>query len=77
MGNREQYLKVHKDALDEKIHLKTDPVKNPDGLSIVSPVLIGEGCLIEPGARVGPYAVLGNGCRVQAEFCCREFRFMG
>jgi NDP-sugar pyrophosphorylase family protein len=65
MGNREQYLKVHKDALDDKIHLKTGPIKNPDGLSIVSPVLIGEGCHIEPGACVGPYAVLGHGCRVE------------
>jgi len=65
MGNRQQYLRVHKDALDGKISLKTDIIKNPDGLSIVSPVVMGEDCQIEPNARIGPHAVLGNGCRVK------------
>ncbi len=65
MGNREQYLKVHKDALDGKVGLKTKPTKNSEGVSFAPPVLIGDGCHIEPGARIGPYAVLGNGCRVE------------
>jgi len=65
MGNREQYLQVHQDALDGKSRLKTGLIKTPDGSSIVAPVIIGEGCSIEPGARIGPYAVLGNGCRVK------------
>ena len=64
MGNREQYLQVHKDALDGKIQLKSSPTKNLEGLNVVSPVVIGEGCHIDPGARIGPHAVLGNGCRV-------------
>jgi mannose-1-phosphate guanylyltransferase len=64
MGNREQYLKVHKDALDGKIGLKTGLPKNWEGLSIVPPVIVGEGCHIEPSARIGPHAVLGNGCSV-------------
>jgi NDP-sugar pyrophosphorylase family protein len=65
MGNREQYLKVHKDALDGKIILKTGLTKIPEGSSIVPPVLMGEGCMIEPGARIGPNVVLGNGCHVK------------
>ena len=65
MGNRAQYLKVHKDALDGKTRLKTGPLKKPEGSSIVPPVFAGEDCLIDPHAKVGPYAVLGIGCRVK------------
>jgi mannose-1-phosphate guanylyltransferase len=64
MGNRAQYLQVHKDALDEKISLKTDLIKNPEGLSIIPPVAIGKDCHIDPNAQIGPHVVLGNGCRV-------------
>lgn len=64
MGNREQYLKVHQDALDGKVSLKMDRFKSSEGLSVVPPVIIGEGCQIEPSARIGPHAVLGNGCSV-------------
>ncbi len=66
MGNREQYLQVHKDALDEKIRLKSDLIKNPEGLSIVPPVMIGKDCYIESNAQIGPNVVLGNGCRVES-----------
>ena len=65
MGNREQYLQVHKDALDGKISLKTDIIKNPDGYSIVSPVVMGADCRIDSNARIGPHAVLGNRCHVK------------
>jgi len=65
MGSREQYLQVHKDSLDGKVSLKTDLQKNPEGVSFIPPVFIGEDCLIENNARIGPYAVLGNGCRVK------------
>jgi NDP-sugar pyrophosphorylase family protein len=64
MGNREQYLKVHKDVLDGKVRLNTDLLKNLEGLPIVPPVLIGENCRIATNARIGPHAVLGNGCTV-------------
>jgi len=66
MGNREQYLKVHKDALDGKIRLQTGPLKKLQGSGIVPPALAGADCLIEAGAKVGPHVVLGNGCRVQS-----------
>lgn len=65
MGTREQYLKVHKDALDGKIRLPTGLPKKLEGPSIVPPVVIGDNCLIEPTAKVGPYVVLGKGCRVK------------
>ncbi len=64
MGNREQYLEVHKDALDGKVSLTTDLIKNLEGLSIIPPVAIGKDCQIESSAQLGPNAVLGNGCRV-------------
>ena len=65
MGNRNQYLKVHRDALDGKTRLTPGPGENPQGPSIVSPVFIGPNCHIAPDAKVGPYVVLGNGCRVE------------
>jgi mannose-1-phosphate guanylyltransferase len=65
MGNREQYLQVHEDALNGKTRLRTGPSKKTEGPGIVAPVIIGDDCLIEIGAKVGPYAVLGNGCRVK------------
>jgi NDP-sugar pyrophosphorylase family protein len=65
MGNREQYLQVHKDALDGKIRLPNGPFKKAEGPSIVPPVVIGDNCLIEPTAKVGPYVVLRDGCRVK------------
>jgi NDP-sugar pyrophosphorylase family protein len=66
MGNREQYLQVHKDALDGKVSLKTDFNHNAQGLSIIPPVVIGRDCHIEPNAQIGPHVVLGNGCRVES-----------
>jgi len=64
MGNREQYLQVHKDALDRKVSLKTSLIKNSEGVSVVPPVLIGENCRIATNARIGAHVVLGNGCSV-------------
>lgn len=64
-GNRGQYLKVHRDALDGKIRLTAGPHKIQQGPRVVPPVFSGENCYIAPGAKVGPYAVLGNDCRVE------------
>jgi len=65
MGNREQYLKVHKDTMDGKTWLTPGPRDRLEGPAIVPPVFAGENCVIEPDAKVGPYVVLGSGCRVK------------
>ncbi|GJL77566.1 MAG: hypothetical protein NPINA01_05550 [Nitrospinaceae bacterium] len=65
MGNRVQYLKVHRDALDGKTLLKAGAPEKPQGSGITPPVVTGENCVIETDAKIGPHVVLGNGCRVQ------------
>jgi len=66
LGNRAKYLEVHRDALDGRVSLKTGALQKAEGAAIVSPALVGENCTIDPAAKVGPYAVLGKGCRVEA-----------
>lgn len=67
MGTREQYLQVHKEILDGKTTLPASaPTALPAGVKIVAPVWIGKDCKIDTGATIGPYAVLGKGCVVEA-----------
>ncbi len=37
---------------------------DPARVEIVPPVVIGDGCVVEPGARIGPFAVVGDGWRI-------------
>ena len=65
MGTREQYLEVHRDALDGKVSLPgAAPSTHTPHANITGPVWFGRGCVISPEAQIGPYAVLGDGCRV-------------
>ena len=54
------------DALDGKMPLKISSSKTPEGALVVPPVHIGKGCEISQDAQVGPYTVLGNGCRIRS-----------
>ena len=45
---------------------KTSSSRNPEGPLIVPPVHIGKGCEISNDAQIGPYAVLGDGCRIRS-----------
>jgi NDP-sugar pyrophosphorylase family protein len=66
MGTRETYIQAQADALDGKLSLKTSSSRNPEGPLVVPPVHIGKSCEISQDAQVGPYAVLGDGCRVRS-----------
>jgi len=66
MGTRETYIQAQADALDGKLSLKTSSSRNPEGALIVPPVHIGKDCEISQDAQVGPYAVLGDGCRLRS-----------
>ncbi len=66
MGTRETYIQAQADALEGKLALKTSPSRNPEGPLVVPPVHIGEDCEISNNAQVGPYAVLGDGCRLRS-----------
>ena len=65
MGTRETYIQAQKDAMDGKVVLKNSSSRNPEGPLVVPPVHIGKNCEISQGAQVGPYAVLGDGCRIR------------
>jgi NDP-sugar pyrophosphorylase family protein len=66
MGTRETYIQAQADALDGKLSLKTPSSRNPEGPLVVPPVHIGKNCEISQDAQVGPYAVLGDGCRLRS-----------
>ena len=66
IGNRADYLETHRDCMDGKaLSMHSITAEIPDGQHIRQPVLIGKGCRISEKARIGPYAVLGNECRVE------------
>jgi mannose-1-phosphate guanylyltransferase / phosphomannomutase len=72
IGNLDQYRKANFDALEGRIELEVpgirlrdnvvlgDGVQLPDLNQIDGPAVIGNYCQIEAGARIGPYAVLGQ-----------------
>ena len=66
MGTRETYIQAQANALDGKLLLKTKTSKIPEGPLIVPPVHIGRECEISQDAQVGPYAVLGDSCRIRS-----------
>ncbi|MBI5427685.1 MAG: NDP-sugar synthase [Nitrospinae bacterium] len=66
MGNRASYLQLHKDIFDGKAGAGL--ARNPDfpkETLIVPPVFIGKECHIAANAQIGPYATLGDGCRIK------------
>ncbi len=79
VGRPEQYLQAHGDVLDRKLELAPSGDRalssrgrmwhvgeNGAPAYVRLPVFIGEGVAIDPSAIVGPYAVIGDRCRVGA-----------
>lgn len=58
LGTPEAYLSAHRHVLDGSV-----PLWAPKSLDdrTIAPSFVGEGVVIEAGAQVGPYAVLGDG----------------
>jgi mannose-1-phosphate guanylyltransferase len=79
IGRPEHYLRAHRDVLDGLCRLA--PLADPNvhrgriwnvgdaGIpaGVEGPVFLADDAVIEPGARVGPYAVLGERVRVATE----------
>ena len=66
MGNRESYLKVNADALDEKVSLKGMPPNKLNSSIIIPPALVGRKCHIEENAKIGPHSVIGPNCKIES-----------
>lgn len=73
VGQKRDYLTVNEQVLDGRLDFAIPYEKRPWGhlganvsidlsrTKIVPPVVIGNDCTIEPGATLGPYAVIGDG----------------
>ena len=65
MGNRESYLQVNADALDEKVFLKGIFPNELNGPFIIPPVLVGHNCHIAENSKIGPHMVIGPNCKIK------------
>lgn len=78
VGNKRDYLRVNEALLDGKLAVELPYQRYPWGylghqveldlarVNIVPPVVIGHGCVVQPGATIGPYAVVGDGWNIGA-----------
>jgi NDP-sugar pyrophosphorylase family protein len=79
VGQKRDYLRVNEKVLDGELEVELPYQKLPwghlgseveidfDRVEIRPPVVIGHRCTVEPGAVLGPYAVIGDGWSVGAE----------
>ncbi len=73
IGNPDAYLRAHRHIFDGSMPLGIGAgVEGPGAGSVsagscVAPVFIGSGVSIASSAKVGPYAVLGDGCSIGAD----------
>jgi len=77
VGRKRDYLDVNRTFLDEGLELEIPYEKHPWGylgtnvtidfsnVNIKKPVIIGSNCVIEAGATLGPYAVIGDGWTIE------------
>ncbi|MGH9009539.1 MAG: sugar phosphate nucleotidyltransferase, partial [Acidimicrobiia bacterium] len=72
VGTIDAYHRAHRDVLDERVAVEIPGFRLGDGIwlgegadvdpaaEITGPVIIGDNCRIEAGARIGEYTVLGS-----------------
>ncbi|HEV7890634.1 MAG TPA: NDP-sugar synthase [Pyrinomonadaceae bacterium] len=76
VGQKRDYITVNESLLDGELNVPLPYERLPwgylgtnveidfDEVTIEPPVVIGNNCVVEPGATVGPYAVIGDGWRI-------------
>ncbi len=78
LGRPENYLSAHRSILSGEMPLKVQPGVSGPGAgevpreSVVGSVYVGEGCRIDPSARIGPDVVLGDRCTIGADAVVRD-----
>ena len=74
LGRPEAYLGAHRDIFDEKMPFAlgggADGIAGPGAADVLlanvrGPAYLGAGITVEPGAQIGPYVVIGDGCRIE------------
>ena len=71
VGTLEAYLSAHKDVLDQRVLLDIPGFRISDG------VWLGEGAEVSPDAQVLGPAVIGAGCKVEADCRLGEYVVLG
>lgn len=78
VGQKRDYLRVNEQVLDGNVAVDLPFEPRPWGhigcgveidlsrVEIVPPVVIGNGCAIEAGVTLGPYAIVGDGWNIEA-----------
>lgn len=78
VGQKRDYLRVNEQVLDGQLDVGLPYEQLPWGflgtnvsirfseVTIVPPVVIGNDCVIAPGATIGPYAVIGDGWNIES-----------
>ncbi len=81
IGRKPDYISVNKAVLDEDVNVELPYKKKAWGymgnggncdfskVTIEPPVIIGNECVIEPGAKLGPYCIIGDGWTVEKDAC--------
>ena len=79
VGRKRDYLSINQSILDGHIgvdlpyqklpwgYLGSNVVINLNEVTIIPPVVIGHECIIEPGAKIGPYAIIGDGWTIEKD----------
>jgi NDP-sugar pyrophosphorylase family protein len=78
VGQKRDYLEVHRKLLEGELEVDLPLEQKPWGFAgasakihpqakIVGPVIIGNDCVIEAGAMIGPHAVVGDGWMVEKD----------
>ncbi|MFB3854540.1 MAG: sugar phosphate nucleotidyltransferase [Vicinamibacterales bacterium] len=79
IGTPEKYLQVHRDVMDGRFPAPpfdgssagtvwvAPDARIDDGASIEAPSFVDSGAVVKPGARIGPYAVVGRLCHIEEE----------
>ncbi len=62
VGSHETYLQAHRDFLVRRSFGVVSETHLSSRIELVPPVLIGRGCHIGDGARIGPLAIVGHNC---------------
>jgi NDP-sugar pyrophosphorylase family protein len=83
VGQKRDYLEVHRKLLEGELTANLPYQQQPWGFvgvntrihpqsRIVGPAIIGNDCVIEAGATIGPHAVVGDGWRVEPDAAIRN-----
>jgi NDP-sugar pyrophosphorylase family protein len=84
VGRKRDYLNVNKSIFNKKINIDLPYQKLPWGylgsnvvvnfseITIIPPVVIGNDCIIERGAKLGPYAIIGDDWTIEKDVTIRN-----